>query len=482
MISFPRIGSFERTLGDLLPVPRPYTVATLLVATAFFIRMWLNVALGHEYIYGTFYVAIAAAAWYGRLKAGVFAAVLSGIATAYLSLLGGISAIPLYDVVEWLLFLAGSALICFMFAAHRSADEAQATLKALVDATPVGIALIDRNMRYRMVNDVLAKMNGIPAEEHIGKTVADVVPDLVRNIQEPFERALEGATPVDFFEFEGEAPARPGEKRIWSQCWFAVRVRDARPFLVGTTVQDVTDERRNLDLLMEADQNKDEAIGVVAHELATPLSAISSACHLLMRSREMDLGLLAIIDRQSDHCIRLIGDLRDITRIRAGKVELRLDVLGLEPLMAQVADVVAPVLKSKTQTLEIIPPDTWISVRADGTRLVQILVNVINNASKFSPAGGAIRMSARADERSVEIEIRDWGIGMRPQDIPKIFTRWEQLSESGSGLGLGLGLAVARRLAELHGGTLTAESAGPGEGSEFRLTLPLDPHPSPAGR
>jgi signal transduction histidine kinase len=201
-----------------------------------------------------------------------------------------------------------------------------------------------------------------------------------------------------------------------------------------------------------------------------------------MRSREMDLGLLAIIDRQSDHCIRLIGDLRDITRIRAGKVELRLDVLGLEPLMAQVADVVAPVLKSKTQTLEIIPPDTWISVRADGTRLVQILVNVINNASKFSPAGGAIRMSARADERSVEIEIRDWGIGMRPQDIPKIFTRWEQLSESGSGLGLGLGLAVARRLAELHGGTLTAESAGPGEGSEFRLTLPLDPHPSPAGR
>jgi signal transduction histidine kinase/CheY-like chemotaxis protein len=234
---------------------------------------------------------------------------------------------------------------------------------------------------------------------------------------------------------------------------------------------------RQAEELAAADRRKDEFLAVLGHELRNPLAPLQNGLELLSRAGS-DPAVLAktrgLMERQVRHLVRLVDDLLDVARIRSGKIVLALERVDIAVLIGSAVEIARPMIDARRHQLEvhIASPTPWVD--ADRTRLPQLLANLLNNSAKYTEEGGRITLSAEQTGDTVQVRVRDSGIGMTPEALATVFELFAQVAGPAHAVqgGLGVGLSLARSIAELHGGTLTAYSQGPGTGSEFILRLP----------
>jgi len=241
---------------------------------------------------------------------------------------------------------------------------------------------------------------------------------------------------------------------------------------------EVTVRSRAEDALRQADRHKDEFLAMLAHELRNPLAPIRNAVHLMrMKALQDPQMCLArdVIERQLSQLTRLVDDLLDVSRITRGKINLTRQPLKVSELIARAVETVEPIIQGRSQVLTVELPEQPPVVDGDCMRLTQAIANVLGNAAKYTDAGGSIVLQVCARARDVEIRVRDTGIGIPAEVLPKIFDLFTQLDQrmERPQSGLGIGLALVRRLVEMHGGSVSAHSEGAGRGSEFVICLPL---------
>ena len=230
------------------------------------------------------------------------------------------------------------------------------------------------------------------------------------------------------------------------------------------------------EALTEADRRKDEFLATLAHELRNPLSPIRNGLDILRASPSVEKAeeIRDMMDRQLSHLLRLVDDLLDVSRVSQGKVELRKEQIALSELIKTAVEASNPLISAGRHELIVDVPDVEVWLDADLTRLSQIVSNLLNNAAKYTLEGGRIVLSARPDRDEVLISVSDNGIGIPADMLPRVFDLFTQVRDNldRSRGGLGIGLALVKQLVEMHGGSIAAESAGPGKGSSFRLRLP----------
>ncbi|HEX6898930.1 MAG TPA: HAMP domain-containing sensor histidine kinase [Thermoanaerobaculia bacterium] len=238
--------------------------------------------------------------------------------------------------------------------------------------------------------------------------------------------------------------------------------------------------RARAEALAETDRRKDEFLAMLAHELRNPLGAIANASYLLEQlgtDHPRKARAVEIIRRQIQHLVVMVDDLLDVSRITRGKVELRREPLDLAEVVRHSVETARPLAEAKEQRLSLELAPEPLPMRGDATRLEQVLSNLLRNAVKFTESGGNIDVSARPDGGDAVVRVKDDGIGMAPDLLPRIFDLFAQGEQAldRSGAGLGIGLTLVRSLVEMHGGTVEARSEGPGKGSELEVRLPLEP-------
>nr|WP_315256731.1 ATP-binding protein [uncultured Duganella sp.] len=235
--------------------------------------------------------------------------------------------------------------------------------------------------------------------------------------------------------------------------------------------------RRAEKQLREADRRKDEFLAMLAHELRNPLAPISAGAQLLQSGHASEAAVqrtAGIIVRQVHHMTRLVDDLLDVSRVTRGLVTLTRVPLDVAKIVADAVEQVDPLIKSRQHRFDVALAPAPLMVTGDHKRLVQVLANMLNNAAKYTPPGGAIKLSARADGSNVKLSVSDNGIGMAPELRSRVFELFAQADRNPdrSQGGLGLGLALVKSLVELHGGSVAADSDGENTGSTFTITLP----------
>jgi len=230
--------------------------------------------------------------------------------------------------------------------------------------------------------------------------------------------------------------------------------------------------------LLLADRRKDEFLATLAHELRNPLAPIRTGLDI-MRVNSKDAAAVerarTIMERQLKQMVRLVDDLLDVSRITTGKLSIRHDHVRLHDVVGDALDLVRPFIEAQGHQLEVVLPGTPVHLMGDSTRLAQVLSNLLNNAAKYSARGGAISLHAAVSDGQVQISVKDNGIGIPAHMLGEIFELFIQADTSleRTTAGLGVGLSLARKLVELHGGTIRAFSAGKGKGSELLVTLPV---------
>jgi signal transduction histidine kinase/ActR/RegA family two-component response regulator len=240
-------------------------------------------------------------------------------------------------------------------------------------------------------------------------------------------------------------------------------------------------ERRAREAAEAADRAKDEFLAVVSHELRTPLNAVYGWARMLQSRQIQDEATIAramdAIVRNSDMQVQIIDDLLDLSRITSGKMRLNVVRVELEGVVQGALDAVRPAAVAKGIALNVAIDDGSSSITADPARLQQVLWNLLMNAVKFTPRGGRVSLEATRRQSAVHLVVRDTGQGIGADMLPHVFERFRQADSSSTRAhgGLGLGLALVKHLAELHGGTVVAESDGPGKGAAFTVTLPVVP-------
>jgi PAS domain S-box-containing protein len=242
------------------------------------------------------------------------------------------------------------------------------------------------------------------------------------------------------------------------------------------------------DELREADQRKNEFLATLAHELRNPLAPIRNGLEILRlrQSGEIAERARSMMDRQLQQMVRLIDDLLEVSRITRGKIQLNREPIDLEAALQSAIEVSKPLIDAAGHKLTLDIPSHALIVDGDLTRLAQVFGNLLNNAAKYTNPGGQIQLTAAVAGDVVRISVRDTGIGIAPAMLPRVFEMFTQVDHASQHTqgGLGIGLCIAKRLVEMHGGSLVARSEGVGTGSEFTVELPLrstssgDLHPS----
>jgi PAS domain S-box-containing protein len=366
--------------------------------------------------------------------------------------------------------------------AERAMRTSEEKFRRIFETANEGIWMLDADARVTLVNRRMADMLGYQPKEMMGKAKWEflVEKDQAR-VREMFERRRAGISEQVDVCFQHK-DGRP----VWA-------IMAARPLIDEDGVfrgtldlfTDVT-ERKNLEEelrqhvreLAEADRRKDEFLATLAHELRNPLAPIRNAVGLLQLQSSGDPELeqaRAIIDRQVQQMVRLIDDLLDVSRITRGKLTLRRGRVSLADVLGNAVETSRPLVEEAGHTLEVRVPSEAVYLDGDLTRLAQVFANLLNNAVKYTERGGRITLAAERTGDTVVVAVRDTGIGIAPEQLPHIFEMFSQVTPAldRSQGGLGIGLSLVRAIVELHGGTITASSAGPGQGSAFVVRLPV---------
>jgi signal transduction histidine kinase len=230
------------------------------------------------------------------------------------------------------------------------------------------------------------------------------------------------------------------------------------------------------DLLAEFEKMRTELLSTIAHELRTPLTSVRTCVAVLLDpaaapNSEQRFTLLDTIERNASRMQRVVGDILDLSRLRAGKVQLQLRLFSATELAQSAVASVAPLAESRAQVIELVAPPEPVSVFGDFLRLEQALVNLLANAEKYSPEGAPIRVTVASSAGEVSWSVADRGRGIKPEDQARLFERFFVASDTGTEAGIGLGLPIALLIAQAHGGRIDVESH-PGQGSTFRVVVP----------
>ncbi len=261
---------------------------------------------------------------------------------------------------------------------------------------------------------------------------------------------------------------------------------NARPFppdsknpeLILLAVYDVSAVRERAHELAETNRHKDEFLAMLAHELRNPLAPIRNAVQIIRLNGSDEKAVetaSVMMERQVGHMVRLVDDLLDVSRISRGKIELQRRRIELASSIHQAVEAVRSLYKDMNHELTVTMPQQPIYLNADPTRLVQVVGNLLNNACKFTDKGGRISLVVEREGEQASIRVRDNGIGIVEEELPRIFDMFTQIDTSleRSVSGLGIGLTLVKNLVEMHGGTVQAKSAGKDQGSEFVVRLPI---------
>jgi PAS domain S-box-containing protein len=379
----------------------------------------------------------------------------------------------------------GASKIARDITARKLAEAERQRFVTLIDTSTDFIGMCDLNAVPFFVNRSGLAMVGLDTLEQARRTsVWDFFfpEDVARIKDEFFPSVLEhghGETEVRFRHFKS------GEARWMAYKVVMLRDPTGRPAAFATVSQDVSENKRLTDDLRRlaaelsaADRRKNEFLATLAHELRNPLAPISSMLEVL-KHPNADESLVRrardTLGRQLKQLIRLVDDLMDLNRVTLNRLDLRASQVELSAVLHQALEASRPLVDSAGHQLQVSLPAKAVYLRADGARLAQVFGNLINNSCKYTPAGGAIRVSAELDRSEVAVTIEDTGIGIPPgklQDIFEMFNQVEQSSVRSQG-GLGIGLTLAKRLVELHSGSIEARSDGEGQGSQFIVRLPV---------
>ena len=359
---------------------------------------------------------------------------------------------------------------------EQALRESEERFRTLADATPVLIwgSGTDKGCNY--FNKQWLDFTGRTIEQEMGDGWSEGVhPDDWERCLATYVTAFNARTP---FTMEYRLKRHDGEYR-WVMDTGVPRFTPDGTFsgYIGSCI-DITDRKRTEEELRESDRRKEEFLAVLSHELRNPLAPIQTALDLLEQRGLREAGTereLATIKRQVQNLKRLVDDLLDVSRISRGKIELHNSVVELAPLVTQAVEALRPLFEEHRQELHVSVPEESICLDVDPTRLEQVLFNLLLNAEKFTPEGGQVWLEVEPVQSHVVIRVRDTGIGIEADLLPKVFDLFLQ-GERRIGLsheGGGIGLSLARNLVELHGGTIKAHSPGPHMGSEFVVTLPV---------
>jgi PAS domain S-box-containing protein len=378
---------------------------------------------------------------------------------------------------------------------RKQAEKELRNLSVAMESAVEGISLLDKQLRYRMVNPAYASMLGYQAEEMIGmECILTIHPDERPKMEAVYEQMLVN----DKVEVEIRALRKDGT--VFDQQAVIIKAYDQNQKFIGwyRFMKDISDRR-------EVERLKDEFVSVVSHELRTPLTSISAALDLLasgvLQTQPVEAQrMLSIASNNTDRLVRLINDILDIERIESGKVEMTKEVCNAADLMSESAEVVQEMAEKAGVTISVSPLASRLW--ADSDRIIQVITNLLSNAIKFSSSGSTVWLSAelqhKGDVRTrgqgenfttsssssslsfpipyLLIKVRDTGRGIPQGKLESIFERFAQVdaSDSRSKGGTGLGLAICHSILQHHDGQIWAESTI-GEGSTFCFTLPLLP-------
>ena len=372
--------------------------------------------------------------------------------------------------------------------AARQAEAGRARLSAVLREAPIGIVMADARGKVLEANaahDALWGLHGLPADKPLDFSAwkgwwADGSArhgQALAHDEWPLALALRGDTSAPHL-IEIETFDAAHARRIVVCSAAPVRGPDGAIDAAVVVLLDMTERLRAEAALREADRRKDEFLAMLAHELRNPLAPIMAAAELLAQggaAPDTVRQASAIIARQARHLTGLVDDLLDVSRITRGLVLVDKGRVELGAVVAEALEQVQPLVASRRHRLEVEVQDAPLPVCGDSKRLVQVIANLLNNAAKYTPPGGRIRIEAALEDGQARIVVSDNGIGMSRELIARAFELFAQAERDPdrSQGGLGIGLAVVQRLVELHGGRVEAWSTGPGRGSRFTLWLPL---------
>jgi PAS domain S-box-containing protein len=363
---------------------------------------------------------------------------------------------------------------------ERGADS-DSRFRLLVETVrDYAIFMLDPGGYVSTWNSGAERLKGYTREEIVGKHFSQFYPseDVAAG---KCDRELEDAIRYGRFEDEGWRIRKDGS-RFWANVVITT-LRDWNGMVVGfaKVTRDLTDrvraehERAQALAMQEAVRQRDDFLAIMGHELRNPLASVVTAVHLIRlrggRASEKEMGVL---ERQSRQMTRLLDDLLDASRALRNKVSFIPKTIELGQVLANAIELAHPLVEQRSHDLIVDVPDRGLLVEVDPERMAQVFGNILNNAAKYTPEGGKIRLSATATERQVSVSVEDTGQGIARDMLGRVFDLFVQ-GEGGaerSGGGLGIGLAVAQKLVHAHQGEILVESNGPGRGSRFTVRLP----------
>jgi two-component system CheB/CheR fusion protein len=367
---------------------------------------------------------------------------------------------------------------------QESLRESQGQLRLALEAGSAGTWLHDLKAEKVSWDLVTNKILGLPARAEPGQV-----------------RFFDLIHPDDFHRFMAARDCAIAERRQFTEeirivrpdgeiIWLLTKGQasygqSGEPSMVSGVCMDVTERKRlaaaeqlHIDELKEIDRRKDEFLAMLAHELRNPLAPIQNAAHMLRLptiSPAQAGWCREVIDRQVQQMTRLLDDLLDVSRITRDVLQFRPERSDLGKILADAIEESGPLIEAQSQELNVELPDDAVALEADPARLTQVFSNLLNNAAKYTDPGGHIHLSARREDGFITVAVKDSGSGIERELLPRVFDVFIRGEAPGTSQysGLGIGLTLAKRLVEMHKGTIEAKSDGPGKGSEFIVRLPV---------
>lgn len=359
-------------------------------------------------------------------------------------------------------------------ATEAALRDSERNFRGFFDNAAVGAAQCDMQGRYIRVNDRYCELTGYSRDELLTMQPFDL--DHPDEVEADIAQVVAFVTGSDSVYRTQKRYVRKDGQVVWVEvAAHLLRDKDGRPVGSAAIVFDVSERVQLEQSLRQADRMKDEFLSTLAHELRNPLAPLSNSLALLKHRGHGDEALLDMMRRQVTLLSRLVEDLLDVARITKDKMELRKQRVSLAQILESAAEATSAELEAHRQKLVmVLPAGPRLELDADPVRLTQVFTNLLVNAAKFTDGPGTVRLMVTADGARVQVTIADSGIGMTREDLGRIFEKFYQSphQHGRANQGVGIGLALARRLLEMHGGTITATSRGLGQGSEFIVDLP----------
>ena len=359
---------------------------------------------------------------------------------------------------------------------HSELIDLRSRLAAIVESSDDAIISKDLSSIIKSWNSGATRLFGYSAEEAIGKSITMLMPPERVNEEPGILDRIRHGDRIEHYE----TVRRRKDGTLVEISLSVSPIFDEQGHVVGAAkiARDITDRKQSERALVQIDRRKNEFLATLAHELRNPLAPIRNSLNLLRLTRSesaADDSVLAIMERQVDHMVRLVDDLLEISRIATGKIELRIEAVEIAAVIRSAVETSRPVIDANRHQLAIQLPTEPLTIQGDAMRLSQAVANLLNNSAKYTEPRGQIWLTVAHDKDWVVISVRDNGIGISADLLPHVMEMFMQADRKKRNYkdGLGIGLALVKQLVEMHGGSVEPKSAGDNKGSEFTIRLPL---------